>query len=47
MLHEVGTLSFVRRDDADLLWLDSTLEEARDDFLNVASLRPKIEPKHQ
>jgi hypothetical protein len=35
----VCALSLVRGDDANLLRVDSTLEEARDDLLHVGCLR--------
>ena len=45
MLHQVGALTLVRRDDADLLGFDATFEEACHDLLYVASLSPVLSRK--
>ena len=45
VLHQVGALALVRRDDADLLWFDAAFEEARHDLLNVACLSPVLSRK--
>ena len=35
IVHDVGTLSFVRRHNADLAGYNTRLEELRDNFLNI------------
>ena len=41
VLHQVGALALVGRDDADLVRLGARLQQLRGDLLHVCSLRPK------
>lgn len=41
VLHQVGPLALIRRDDANLVWLGACLQQLRGDLFHICSLRPK------